>query len=191
MKTLKLFVALSLFFTSMNVNVIAQTNDDDDDDDFSGSQVYTELGGAGVVFSINYDSRFQKGADRGFGYRVGLGFGIADFYDNYDYVDDYYNSSYETRSYVTIPLGVNYVFGKKKSAHAFEVGAGMTILTREVDLYNFDDNSGKGYLIGHTSFMYRRKPINGGFTWRIGFTPIIGTAGSISPSAAVGFGYTF
>ena len=187
MKMLKFFVTSILVFSSLNV--IAQTNDDDDD--FYGSQVYAELGGAGVLFSANFDSRFKKGTDRGFGYRIGLGFGINDFYDDDYCPDGYYYSSYKTSSYLTIPLGINYVFGKKKSAHAFEVGAGMTILTREVDLYNYDDKSGKGYLIGHTSFMYRRKPINGGFTWRIGFTPIIGTAGSISPSAAVGVGYSF
>ena len=191
MKVLRFFAVSILLFSSLSI--IAQTNDDDDDV-YTGSQFYGELGGAGVIFSANFDSRFEKGTDRGFGYRIGLGFGIADFYsyDGYYYENEcYYSSSSETQSYVTIPFGINYVFGKKRSSHAFEIGAGATILTRKVDLYNYDDRSGAGYLIGHTSFMYRRKPSDGGFTWRIGFTPIIGTAGSISPSMAVGFGYAF
>ena len=201
MKMLKFFVASILVFSSLNV--IAQT-DDDDERTYTGNQFYAEFGGPGVVFSANFDSRFKKGTDLGFGYRIGLGFGISDSYDAYRYSYDayeydgvhyeggyYYTHHAKTRSYLTIPFGINYVFGKKSSPHAFEVGVGATILTRKVDLYNYEDNFEGGYLIGHTSFMYRKKPIDGGFTWRIGITPIVGTAGDISPSMAVGIGYAF
>ncbi len=90
----------------------------------------------------------------------------------------------------TIPMGINYVFGKTSSNHAFEVGAGLTLLTRKVERFNWDEHK-EGNLIGHFTFMYRRQPINGGFTWRIGFTPIIGTGGNLVPSGAIGLGYSF
>ncbi len=195
MKTLTFFTTAILLFSSLIIN--AQTNDIDDNPN-KGRQIYSEFGGPGVIFSANFDSRFKKETDLGLGYRIGLGFGISDqhYYYNNSYTDEYgshyYVSSYsETRSYVTIPLGINYILGKKSSPHSFEMGAGITFLTRKVDLYNYDDEYKPGYVIGHTTFMYRRKPLDGGFTWRIGFTPIIGTAGSVFPSMAVGVGYAF
>ncbi len=196
MKTLKFLTIAILLFSSLIVN--AQTSEIDEDNPNSGRQVYAEIGGPGVIFSANFDSRFKKGSDLGLGYRVGLGFGVSDQYNYYynNYTDEagshyYVSSSSETSSYLTIPIGINYVFGKKSSPHSFEIGGGVTFLSKKIDLYNYDDSYNPGYVIGHTSFMYRKKPLNGGFTWRIGFTPIIGTAGDISPAMAVGIGYAF
>ena len=56
----------------------------------------------------------------GWGGRIGLGFTTDDNYDPYGY---YYNQS----SVVTVPLQVNYIFGKDNNPHTFEVGAGVTI----------------------------------------------------------------
>lgn len=186
----KFLVATILLFSS--VFTFAQSQDDEQISSYSGNQVYAEFMGPGVIFSANFDSRFRSGTGLGLGYRVGLGFGLADQY-YYDYYSEsgYYSSSSNLKSYVTIPVGINYVFGKKSSPHTFEVGAGVTLLTRKIDLYNYGDTYQPGYVIGHTTFMYRRKPINGGFTWRIGFMPVIGTGGDISPSFAVGIGYAF
>lgn len=47
---------------------------------------------------------------------------------------------------------------------------------------NYND-SARSSLFGTASFMYRRQPLKGGFTWRIGFTPIIAN-GYIMPSGA-------
>lgn len=157
--------------------------------------------GPGVISSVNFDSRFKSGKSLGLGYKVGLGFSADTFYGDLRYQDFYdeegklyslpYFNSERTQAYLTIPLGLNYIFGKKNSPHTFEVGAGTTVLTRKVDLYNYDGHYKQGYFLGHLSFMYRRVPVDGGFTWRIGFTPIIGTAGDFMPSGAVGFGYAF
>jgi hypothetical protein len=162
------------------------------DEAIKGRLFYAELGGPGVITSINFDSRFKTGERLGLGYRVGVGFGIHTF-DEYDESDEngYYNSVYHTKSYYSIPVGLNYVLGKKKSANAFEIGAGASFLTRKVSLYYYDNNEKPGHFIGHISFMYRRVPVNGGFTFRIGFTPIIGTSGDLFPMGAIGFGYSF
>ncbi len=147
----------------------------------SGRQFYVEMGGAGVLFSANFDSRFVAGNSLGFGFRIGAGFGTGRTA----------SSDGDIRSYMTFPVGLNYVFGKSTSPHTFEVGAGATFIAQKVELYSYHFRRDYGNVIGHFSFMYRRQPIDGGFTWRIGFTPIIGTSGDIIPSGAVGVGYSF
>jgi hypothetical protein len=38
--------------------------------------------------------------------------------------------------------------------------------------------------------MYRRQPVNGGFSWRVGFTPLI-AKGYVQGFAAASVGYNF
>lgn len=146
---------------------------------------YAEFGGANVLFGANFDWRFKKNTRTGLGARVGLGFTVYD-----REIQNSTSWDYETTTIATIPLGLNYVFGKPNSPSMFEVGAGATVLMPKASVYRYDDER-EGNLIGHFSFMYRRVPIEGGFSWRIGFTPIINTSGQIFPSGAVGLGYAF
>jgi len=144
------------------------------------TQFYAELGGPGILFSANIDTRFAK-SSLGWGGRIGLGFVTAD--------EDLGNYNYELRSVVTVPAQVNYIFGKGDSPHTFEVGAGITYVGRKLDIFNFYDDKTSS-VFGTASFMYRRQPIKGGFTWRIGFTPLIAN-GYIQPSGGVSVGYSF
>ena len=148
---------------------------------------YTELGGPGIIMSANFDSRFKSGERLGLGFRLGAGFCIGDFrnHDNYWTYDDYV-----TRTYYSIPAGLNYVFGKPNSSSTFEVGGGVTFLTRKVSVFYYDVEK-PGHMIGFLTFMYRRMPVNGGFSFRAGFTPVIGTSGDLFPMGAVGIGYAF
>jgi len=143
---------------------------------------YTELGGPGVIMSAHFDGRFNSNSRLGLGYRLGAGFGVGRF-DSGDFKN-------VRRTYYSVPAGLNYVFGKPKSSSTFEVGAGVTYLTREVSLFNLDVEK-PGNVIGFVTFMFRRMPVDGGFSFRVGFTPIIGTAGDLFPMGAVGFGYAF
>lgn len=165
-----------------------------DETRFTGNQFYAEFGGPGAVFSANFDFRFSRAQQGlGLGLRIGMGYGIY-VYGIYDRMEGMAENPLVTISYITIPVGINYVFGKTKSPHAFEIGAGATVLTRRVPLFCYDNENEAekfGNVVGHTSFMYRRKPIDGGFTWRIGFTPMIGTSGDFYPSGAIGLGYSF
>ena len=146
---------------------------------------YAELGGPGMLFSANIDGRFTK-SQLGFGGRVGIGFVQSDTYGN--------NGYYKTQSIATFPVQLNYIFGKPSSVHAFEVGAGVTFTGKKIDLFNnnYDGTNPEvlSAVFGTASFMYRRQPKDGGFSWRIGFTPIIGS-GYIQPSGAVSVGYNF
>ena len=140
---------------------------------------YAELGGPGILFSANIDTRFSK-SNLGLGGRIGLGFVTGDFADQ---------NSYEQRSIITVPIQINYIFGKPSSVHSFEVGGGATFLGKKVDLFSYSDFN-PGSIVGTASFMYRRQPKEGGFSWRLGFTPII-TSGYVQASGAASIGYNF
>jgi hypothetical protein len=157
-----------------------------------GKLFYAELGGPGVIMSANWDGRFKSNTQLGFGYRIGVGFGVGEFQDKLieSPYGDYAYYEHITKTYYSIPVGLNYVFGKPDMAPSFEVGAGATFLTREVSIYNYDVEK-PGYVIGHVAFMFRVTPVNGGMSFRIGFTPIIGTAGDLFPMGAVSLGYAF
>lgn len=151
---------------------------------------FAEFGGPGILFSANLDKRFKKSM-HGWGGRAGLGFVTT---DDYVYVNQpggggYYTSG-RRMSVVTFPVQVNYIFGKSNSPHTLEVGGGVTIAGRKIDVFNNFYDQGTSSVFGTASFMYRRQPMDGGFSWRIGFTPIIGN-GFIQPSAGVSVGYNF
>ena len=175
MKNKPSLLAIAVLLITVNQTLFAQGND------VVNKLFYTELGGPGVVMSANFDGRFKSNSRLGFGYRLGAGFGIAKFDEEQGRV---------RRTYYSFPAGLNYVFGKPTTALTFEVGAGISYLSREVSIFNIEVEK-QGNLIGFVTFMYRRMPVNGGFSFRIGFTPIIGTAGDLFPMGAIGFGYAF
>ena len=152
----------------------------------------TELGGPGVLFSVNYDTRFKK-QSFGWGGRIGVGFTTS--YRNNSYYDPalggyVYVGEGKNVSALTVPVQLNYLFGKEGSKSALEVGGGATYVGRKAAFLNFEDRDGKASVYGNASFMYRRMPTNGGFSWRVGFTPLIGD-GFIQPSAAASVGFNF
>ena len=160
-----------------------------DENKLKNKSFYVEFGGPGVLFSANLDGRFNSESKLGLGYRVGLGFG-AEF--EKEYSDENFFPDLSVSSYGTIPLGINYLFGKEHSPHLFEIGAGTTILFHSGERIRvYSDNRGTGHFIGHATFMYRRQPLNGGFTFRVGLMPVVGNLGDFYLSAAVGLGYAF
>ncbi|MEJ7692330.1 hypothetical protein, partial [Daejeonella sp.] len=82
--------------------------------------VYGEFLGTGMGLSLNYDMRIKPDRKDGFGFRVGLG----------RIPDDY------AGNWTTLPLGMNYVLGKRK--HGFEMGLGVTF---------FHNASGENFFI--------------------------------------------
>src|SRR5687768_4637045 len=100
---------------------------------------YAELGGPGILFSANVDRRF-KASHLGWGWRAGVGF-VTVYNDTYNPVTGSYD--YEDVSVISVPVQINYIFGKGVSPHTFEVGAGLTYLGKKIDVLNFynDKNS--------------------------------------------------
>ena len=130
-----------------------------------GESIFLELLGNGIGYSLNYDRRF--GASRnGLGAKIGVG-AVAG-----------------TPRTVTIPIGINYLIGD--DGRYFELGVGVTIPVPKTDYVLINDNA----ILGNMIAGYRREPVDGGFSWRINFAPIIYDEG-ILPFLGLSFGYAF
>ena len=187
-KTLAFIVCISSFLFAT-----AQYNNSNEKEGKNDKMFYAELGGPGVLFSANMDVRFKPNTRVGWGARAGIGFTVYEKEIPMNVPGGGIGYTYETKSIATIPLGFNYVFGKPNSANTFEVGAGATVLTQKAAVlsYDYSSTNKEGNLLGNFSFMYRRVPMDGGFAWRIGFTPVINADGQIFPTGAASIGYSF
>jgi hypothetical protein len=173
-----------LFLLAISVTVFSQDKPESSIKTPGRTSFFAEVGGLGILFSANIDTRFKK-SSLGWGGRLGIGFVTADEFT----IDNNGNYNWDMQSVVTIPAQVNYIFGKGESPHTFEVGAGITYVGKELEIFNFyDDKESKWF--GTASFMYRRQPPKGGFSWRAGFTPLV-AKGYIQPSGGVSVGWTF
>jgi len=132
---------------------------------------FLEIGGPGLAFTFNYDTRFGNIHDK-WGYRIGIG------YDNTG-----------ANSVFTIPFQVNYLYGKHNNF--LELGAGLTFLNSKGSTngvtYQFDDVTG---FIGTMTLGYRYQQDNGGINFRLAAVPIFYDKGIIL-GAGVSIGYTF
>ncbi|MFD0767111.1 hypothetical protein ACFQZI_19795 [Mucilaginibacter lutimaris] len=151
-----------------------------------GKTVFFELLGPGAVYSVNYDTRFAKRPD-GWGGRIGL---------------SYYSESGE--HLFTAPLVVNYLAGKH--GKYFEVGAGITYYNVNTNDVFFDnryyeviDPNGGYYVkeknhngvLGTLNFGYRYQPLDGGFAFRTGVSPVFTQDRFLPWWPYVSFGYSF
>lgn len=155
--------------------------------------IFVELGGSGLIYSFNYEFRFDKENLESWGLRVGAG-GYGRTYN--------YDNGKDTEAILTIPVQVTRLFGKGK--HFFEVGGGTTFIYSR-DTYNYGNqspqvsrdfdfilNSGNTpAFMGTLNLGYRRIPVDGGFTFRANLTPIFNHNGFWPIWAGVGFGYAF
>ena len=182
-------ITLCLLLIVSNL-IFSQDNKISQDQSVGKSSFFAELGGPGILFSANYDTRFKK-SRLGFGGRIGIGF-VSAYDEYYDPTTGmYYGGDEETA--ITFPAQLNYIFGKGNSPHAFEVGAGITYVSKKLNIMNFDsygNEDQRTQLFGTFCFMYRRQPVNGGFSWRIGFSPLVGK-GYIQAFGGAGVGYNF
>ncbi len=134
----------------------------------NASQIYFELGGAGIIYSFNYDGRFGK-KENGLGMRAGIGGAVV-----------------SGDGYFAIPLQLNYLLGTR--GKYFEIGGGITFAPG-IDIF---DNGTTTY--GTLSFGFRKQPLGKkGFSFRAAFTPLVGFAegGTFLPFAGVSWGYRF
>jgi hypothetical protein len=194
MKNLLLLSAVAILLITGHQSLSAQ------DEAVASKLMYGELLGPGVYMSMNWDARFQSNERLGFGYRIGVGFGLEKFEDKvvdfikknvFDIYNEYVTSNTEpTKTFYSFPIGLNYIFGKPNKISTFEVGAGITLLTRKVLLYSYEVEK-PGNIIGFFTLMYRLTPVDSGLSLRVGFTPMIGTAGDLFPMGAISLGYAF
>ena len=133
--------------------------------------VFVEVGGQGLLFTANYDTRFGNRRD-GIGGRAGIGY-----------------ISIDGDNATTVPLSLNYLLGKGNKF--FEIGLGATLLATggDEDSFIFDDNESN--VVGTMSFSYRVQPVDSGFSFRAGLTPIFNKDFFLPYFAGLSLGYTF
>lgn len=140
--------------------------------------IFVELGGPGFI-SANYDFRFNE-TRNAWGMRAGMGY-----------------FAIEDESFFTIPVQVNYLLGR--DGNYFEMGAGASFLHETYTQYNYDSwgntsNTQKisdSQLMGTLTFGYRKQPIDGGFNFRAGLSPVFWEGNFIPYLPYISFGYSF
>ena len=167
------------------------------DSEIHSHNVYVDFFGSSNIVSVNYDTRF--GESSVFGWHAGAGYSVSRFKGDKGWPGNY-------RAGISLPLGINALWGKRASK--FEVGIGAT-----PGIYSYRDSRlviGEHYEgnedFGPTSWrgscalgldlgyrLQRKK----GFIFRVGISPCLDinsdmiSINSLSLLPSLTFGYTF
>lgn len=140
---------------------------------FKANQVYLELGGCGITYTLNYERLLSKN----FALRGGIG-----ITPGFLFVDG---------TIFTIPLTGSYLIGEGYSK--LELGLGATYLTTtDIDIFGLP--AGSSSLIAFDGIIgYRGGSPNGGFIFRIAFNPMYSSDfdPNFIPYGLVSFGFGF
>jgi len=133
---------------------------------------FLEAGGGSIFAAVNFDMRFKKDAREGLGFRAGVGntFGIFDS----DIVKDV----------VVFPLGVNYVYGSKKSAVVVGLNTSIALMKH--------NNGSESPVIISPEIGYRYRPYEKGIAFHVSYVPLFNTADGAMPVwLGLGIGYSW
>ena len=140
--------------------------------DFARNSIFVELGGNGALYSLNYDHKFFDHASA----RVGGMYLPLSASDSEDRVN-----------IALFPIMVNYLVGSGSSRLELGIGTLAGYVSGNAENENFS----RGAVGGLTGTIgYRLQPVDGGFLFRIGFTPFTTGAG-IQPWGGLSLGATF
>lgn len=164
----------SLLLASVALLVAAGLPEQAHAQNYSRNSVYLELGGNGLLYSVNYDRRFTDHVAGRAGFMVfGGQSGAA--------TDDQIGIA-------ILPVMANYLVGS--GSHRLELGAGLLFGVAGADTENFDLAPAVGIGGVTTTFGYRYQPPDGGFLFRAGLTPFY-SAGRPQLWGGVSVGYSF
>ncbi len=131
--------------------------------------VYLEAGGNGLFGSVNYERRV---ATAGLGFHAGVGM---------------YS---EKAFYLTLPVGINYIFPLKNKNNFIDGGLGVTWTFIDARIFNKSlldrENNFTSFI---PSIGYRKHGKNSSM-WRVNLSPVINNAG-IVPWMGVALGKRF
>ncbi len=136
----------------------------------AAQNLFVEIGGPGLLFSANYDTRLTPHRD-GIGIRAGLGYFSAD-----------------DVSLLTVPLQLNYLLGQEKQY--FEIGLGATYTSLRASSDNFLFGNAPAQFIGTATFGYRYQPLSSGFNFRANIDPVFDAHNFYPFWFGLSFGYT-
>jgi len=165
-----------LFFGTLPHHSCAQESTPSSD--FARNSIFLELGGNGLLYSLNYDHKFFDHASARIG---GMFLTVA--------ADDP-NTLDGRVSVILVPILANYLVGNGSSR--LEIGGGLLLggVNADASVENeaIDEIGGGATLTANLG--YRLQPRDGGFLFRIGFTPVFGP-GYFLPWAGLSLGATF
>ena len=145
-------IALSLIIVFFAAAASAQGVEREMKTSSNASQVYLEILGPGIFYSLNYDGRLGK-VENGIGVRVGVS-----------------GAGGNGGGYFALPVQLNYLLGN--NGQYLELGAGATYVSAGVDL--FDSNESASTVAATATIGFRKQPFGKkGITWRLAFTPFI------------------
>ena len=163
MKKFKLTLMSLLMVIVLNCPVNSQSHP---------NSIYLEALGNGGLYSVNYDRMFSEDI----GARIGFMYFAADWFAFFSDVELF-----------LFPITLNYLVGSGK--HKLEIGGGPVIISGSTGIFGSEQHSGSG-VVGTATIGYRYQKSNGGFMWRIGFTPLFGN-GEFDPWGGISLGFSF
>ena len=126
---------------------------------FKRNDIYLEAGGNGLFASVNYERQLTK--QPGLGFRVGVGF---------------YS---EKAFYLTIPVGINYLFKLKNNKSFIDAGLGATWTQIDGNLFGDSNNANGDDFVNFVPSIGYRRHTNKDLMWRISVTPIANKYGLV------------
>jgi hypothetical protein len=119
---------------------------------FKKNDIYLEAGGNGLFASINYERQITK--QPGLGLRLGLGLYT------------------ENAFYLTVPVGINYLFKLKNNKSFFDAGLGATWSRINGNLFSEAKNPNGDHFVNFVPSIGYRRHTSKDVMWRINVTPI-------------------
>ena len=126
---------------------------------FKRNDIYLEAGGNGLFGSVNYERQLTK--QPGLGFRFGVGF---------------YS---ENAFYLTIPVGINYLFKLKNDKSFIDAGIGATWTRIDGNLFGDSKNSNGDHFVNFVPSLGYRRHTDKNLMWRISVTPIANKYGLV------------
>ncbi len=122
--------------------------------------------------SVNFDMRFKKDENDGFGFRAGVG-----------------NSLILDENITTIPLGVNYLLGKNKSSLLLGANGTLGLFDNKLeDIFNRQNSQ----FIPSLELGYRYRPISKGIAFQLTTHSFFNTVDKSAPLFfGAGIGYVW
>lgn len=160
---------------------------------------YAELGWGGnseVMISGNFDMRFKKNQNDGFGFRAGLGGAISNV-STTQFSSRPYNNQYilsddtgKELGFVFTPVTLNYITGRKNNYFEAGIGAMAFFLVKEVPVMSLSKETKSG-VVGFLDVGYRYQPIYEGVTLGLKWSPMFNSNGFYPQHFSIAFGYSF
>jgi hypothetical protein len=162
----KIIVLIAVLLSCLNLPLASQPLEQE----YSHHAMYMEIGGQGVLYTLNYDYRFAKF----FAARVGFThYTIPNFF-------------FSDLTVTAFPIMGEFLVGGKE--HFFEIGLGIMPTIGESSFHFF--SSSKSAVVGTANIGYRYQPSDEGLLFRASL-PIFVTSTGVGAWGGVSFGYAF